>query len=116
MKKSELKQLIKEELGTIREAKGPNFKAGYQPNSLVAVVYFNYPKMSNNTSALWGDIINVIEEAECHLIKYVVTAGVCEFNFEPNAPTPDTIDLAKQDVEDGIKTSGASDWYVYIVE
>jgi len=115
MKKSQLRKIIKEEISkelkvnSITESQPPKFRAIHKPNNLVASIYFSWDQNDNNNPQFWGNVISIIENANCILINYVVTDSVCEFEFKvnPNNILPisqEILDQAKYDVEDGIET------------
>lgn len=120
MRYSKLKQLIKEEIkNLLSEVQSPSYKSKHKDNNLVAAIYFSWAKNDNNNSALWADVIRVIEENDCVLIDYVVTDSVCEFEFRPSAEgiSQELLDEIKYDVKDSLKpivSSKATGYDVYI--
>jgi len=121
MKKSELRQLIKEEMQkALKEAQSPNYKSKHKNNNLVAAIYFSWDKNDNNNSTLWAAVIKTIEENDCVLVNYVVTDSVCEFEFRPDTVgiSQDLLEEIKYNVKDSLKpivSSKATGYDVYIV-
>ena len=119
MKKSKLKQIIKEEVGQVlNEAQAPLFKAKHKDNNLVAAIYFSWNKAENNNPSLWAEVIELIQGQDCKLVNYVVTDSVCEFEFKPSMPAgQDLLEDAKYRVEDALKplSSQWTGYDVYIV-
>ena len=119
MKKSELKQIIREEVSRVlNETQAPSYKAKHKDNNLVAAIYFSWNKAENNNASLWSDVIQIIEQEDCTLVNYVVTDIVCEFEFKPNMPAgQDLLEDAKYRVEDALEplSSQWTGYDVYIV-
>ena len=106
MKTSELKKLIREEIKKVlTEAQAPAFQAKHQNNNLVAAIYFSWNKAESNNPSLWEEVIQIIEQADCELINYVVTDSVCEFEFQPTegADSQDQLENTKNSVTDALK-------------
>lgn len=124
MKRSELQQIIKEEMQKVLdESQSPSYKSQHKNNNLVVAIYFSRDKNDNNNSSLWADVIEVIEENDCILINYVVTDSVCEFEFKPNPSvyagiSSDLLNDIKYAVKDSLGTivsSKVTGYDVYIV-
>lgn len=106
MRKSELKQIIKEEISkALNEAQAPKYRAKHANNNLVAAIYFSWNKSENNNQSLWDKVIQIIEQEDCRLINYVVTDSVCEFEFQPSigVQAQDQLDDTKYRVIDALK-------------
>jgi hypothetical protein len=106
MKATELKKLIREEIEKVlTEAQAPAFQAKHQNNNLVAAIYFSWNKAESNNPSLWEEVIQIIEQADCELINYVVTDSVCEFEFQPTegADSQDQLENTKNSVTDALK-------------
>jgi len=122
MKKSELQQIIREEIKKTLgdEAQSPSYKSKHKNNNLVAAIYFSWNKNDNNNESLWADVIKTIKENDCVLINYVVTDSVCEFEFKPDTAgiSQDLLEEIKFEVKDSLKpivSSKATGYDVYIV-
>jgi len=121
MKKSELQQIIKEEIGKmLNEVQSPSYKSKHKNNNLVAAIYFSWNKNDNNNQSLWEEVIKTIKENDCVLINYVVTDSVCEFEFKPDTTgiSQDLLEEIKFEVKDSLKpivSSKATGYDVYIV-
>ena len=123
MKKSELQQIIREEIKKtlIDEAQSPSYKSEHEDNNLVAAIYFSWTKNDNNNQSLWTEVIETIEENDCVLINYVVTDSVCEFEFKPDTAgiSQDLLEDIRYSVIDALKpivSSKATGYDVYIVD
>ena len=106
MKKSELQQIIREEVrGMLKEVQAPAFQSKHKNNNLVAAIYFSWNKAESNNPSLWAKVIQIIEQADCKLINYVVTDSVCEFEFQPTqgADSQDQLENTKWSVTDALK-------------
>ena len=118
MKKSELQQIIREEVrGMLKEAQAPAFQSKHKNNNLVAAIYFSWNKAESNNPSLWAKVIQIIEQADCKLINYVVTDSVCEFEFAPRGPlSQDLLETIKYDISNALKplASKATGYDVYI--
>ena len=124
MKKSELRQLINEEIQKmLDESQSPSYKSKHKNNNLVAAIYFSWDKNDNNNPSLWADVIKTIGKNDCILINYVVTDSVCEFEFKPNPSvyagiSSNLLEDIKYDIKDSLGTivsSKATGYDVYIV-
>jgi len=119
MNKSELKQLIREEVRKVlTEAKAPAFQAKHKNNNLVVAIYFSWNLAERNNQQLWDRVIQIIEQNDCKLINYVVTDSVCEFEFRPNGPlSQDLLEDTKYRVKDDLEplSSKFTGYDVYIV-
>ena len=106
MKVSEFRKLIREEIKkTLNEAQAPAFQAKHKDNNLVVAIYFSWNKAESNNPSLWAKVIQIIEQADCKLINYVVTDSVCEFEFQPTqgADSQDQLENTKWSVTDALK-------------
>jgi hypothetical protein len=84
MNSIKLKQIIREEVSKVlTEAQAPAFQAKHKDNNLVVAIYFSWNKAESNNPSLWNKVIQIIEQADCKLINYVVTDSVCEFECQP---------------------------------
>ena len=82
MKKSTLKQIIKEEIDKVlNEAMAPAFRAEHENNNLVAAIYFSWNKAENNNPSFWSNVVQIIEQEDCRLLNYVVTTVFVSLNF-----------------------------------
>ena len=119
MKATEFKKLIREEIKkALNEAQAPKFQSKHKNNNLVAAIYFSWNKAESNNPSLWAKVIQIIEQADCKLINYVVTDSVCEFEFAPRGPlSQDLLETIKYDISDALKplASKATGYDVYIV-
>ena len=119
MKLIELRQLIREEVRKVpTEAQAPAFQAKHKDNNLVVAIYFSWNKAGSNNQSLWDKVIQVIKQADCKLINYVVTDSVCEFEFQPiGAYDQDTLENINNNVSDALKplASKFTGYDVYIV-
>jgi hypothetical protein len=105
--KTQLKQIIKEELEkNIKEVSfKPKFRFQPKANNLIAAIYFSWNKQSFNTSSLWDSVIKILQDNDCTLVNYVVTNSICEFEFRPSAsPGQDELEETKFNVQDALKT------------
>ena len=116
---AKLKQIIREEVSKVlTEVQAPAFQAKHRDNNLVVAIYFSWMKAESNNRSLWDKVIQVIEQAECKLINYVVTDSVCEFEFQPiGAYDQDLLEDARYQVTIAIKhlSSKFTGFDVYIV-
>ena len=126
MKKLELQQIIREEIGKmLNEVSSPSYKSKHKNNNLVAAIYFSLNKNGNNNESLWTEVIKTIENKKnkCVLINYVVTDSVCEFEFKPDPAqfagiSQDLLEDIRYSVKDSLKSivsSKATGYDVYIV-
>ena len=119
MKLSEVRKAIRAEVRrVVNEAKAPKFRARYQDNNLVAVIYFSWSKAENNNPAFWSKVASMIEQQNFNLVQYVVTGNVCEFEFTPSGPVgQDELDKAKFSLMDALKplSSQFTNYDVYVV-
>ena len=87
MKKSQLQQIIREELKqTLNEIKAPvSLKGKHEPGSIVVAIFFDHTKQANNSKQLWASVIEFAGDPETNLslAKYFVTDSVVEFEFRP---------------------------------
>jgi hypothetical protein len=90
MKKSEFKQLIREEVKNVLTelAKPISLKGKHGPGSVVLALFFDHTKQSNNSKELWARIIEFAGDPEINyrLVQYFVTDSVVEFEFKPKRP------------------------------
>jgi hypothetical protein len=94
--KTQLKQIIKEELEkNIKEVSfKPKFRFQPKANNLIAAIYFS-----------WDSVIKILQDNDCTLVNYVVTNSICEFEFRPSAsPGQDELEETKFNVQDALKT------------
>jgi hypothetical protein len=105
MKTSEFRKLIHEEVRKVlTEAQTPTYQAKHKDNNLVVAIYFSWNKAESNNQSLWDKVIQVIEQADCKLINYVVTDSVCEFEFQPiGAYDQDVLETIKYDISNALK-------------
>jgi hypothetical protein len=119
MKASEFRKLIREEVRKVlTEAQTPTYQAKHKNNNLVVAIYFSWNKAESNNQSLWDKIIQVIEQADCKLINYVVTDSVCEFEFQPiGAYDQDVLETIKYSISDALKplANKFTGYDVYIV-
>ena len=101
------------------QAPKPEYRAEHTDNNLVAAIYFSWNKNDYNNQSLWDKVIQIIEQADCRLINYVVTDSVCEFEFKPSigVQAQDQLDDTKNRVKDALKPLSKSftGYDVYIV-
>ena len=100
-----LKQIIREEIANVlTEAQTPTYQAKHKNNNLVVAIYFSWNKAESNNRSLWDKVIQVIEQADCKLINYVVTDSVCEFEFQPiGAYDQDVLETIKYNISNALK-------------
>jgi hypothetical protein len=114
-----LRNVIREEVSKVlTEVQAPAFQAKHKDNNLVVAIYFSWNKAESNNRSLWDKVIQVIEQADCKLINYVVTDSVCEFEFQPiGAYDQDLLEDARYQVTIAIKhlSSKFTGYDVYIV-
>jgi hypothetical protein len=88
MKKSELRQIIREEIKDqifkqLTEVSTPskNLQGNKDRGSIVITFYFNHTQQKNNSNTLWNRVIGLINSNQGKLLDYTVTDSTAEFEL-----------------------------------
>ena len=116
MKRSELRNIIKEEITALREAFRPstNLQGNKDKNSVVIVMFFNNKDQKSNSPGLWNDVMGLINANQGKLQDYTVTDSVVEFEAIKRSNVDEFVKQMNIDIPKNIK--GYSSFEIYVTD